>query len=77
MDKNKGGSFFLVGLILAVLITVLLVVFIGKKDLDEVKDMQEQINTAEETAGDMSDAINNMNQGLQDPYDDIDEAVGN
>ena len=39
MEKKNNSPVFMVSFILAVLIIVLLVVFIGKKDIEEVQDM--------------------------------------
>lgn len=75
MDK-KGSVVGLVALIIVVALTVLIAVFSAKKDVDEMQQMQETINTNEEQVQEIGDSIQDINADIQSGYDELDGATG-
>lgn len=75
MRERSNSPVFLIVLILSILIMVIGIMMIAKNDTAEVKRVQEQIQTSEKSAEELSDVIQNVNDDIQSGYDKLDEGI--
>lgn len=76
MERKQNSPVFFIILIATVIIMIIGIIFITRKDAEEVKNTQERIEAAESQAEDLGQAVQEMDAGLQQEYDELDEGIG-
>lgn len=76
MERKQNSPVFFIILIATVIIMIIGIIFITRKDAEEVKNTQERIEAAESQAEDLGQAVQEMDAGIQQEYDELDEGIG-
>lgn len=74
MEKKNNGI-FLICLIVAVAVTIIIMVFVSKKDVEEYQNMQQSISNSEQIANDVQGNLDHVNDAIEAGYDNLDNQL--
>ena len=75
MRERSNGPVFLIVLILSIVLMVIGIMAIAKKDTDEVKRVQQEIQTGDQRAEEIADTIQDVNANIEADYNQLDEGL--
>jgi len=75
MRERSNGPVFLIVLILSIVLMVIGIMAIAKKDTDEVKRVQQEMQTGDQRAEEIADTIQDVNANIEADYNQLDEGL--
>lgn len=75
MRERSNGPVFLIVLILSIVLMVIGIMAIAKKDTDDVKRVQQEIQTGDQRAEEIADTIQDVNANIEADYNQLDEGL--